>query len=49
MNNLSLKSSDLESLTYELLRLIFAGKIKNHLRIFEGHFGRIVKNHEAQV
>ena len=33
----------------ELLRLIFAGKIKDYFRIFEGHFGRIVKNHEAQV
>ena len=33
----------------ELLRLIFEGKIKNHLRIFEDHFGRIVKNHKAQV
>ena len=26
-----------------------AGKIKNHLRVFEGHVGRIVKNHEAQA
>ena len=23
--------------------------IKNHLRTFEGHFGRIVKNHDTQV
>ena len=33
----------------ELLRLTFAEKIKNHLRIFKGHFGRIVKNQEAQA
>ena len=33
----------------EILRLIFAGKTKNHLRISEGHLDRIVKNHEAQV
>ena len=43
---LSLRFLDQESLTNELLRLIFAGKIKNHFRIFEGHFSRIVKNYE---
>ena len=35
-----------------LLRIIeadFHGKIKNHLRILEGHFGRIVKKHDAQI
>ena len=29
--------------------MIFAGKIKNHLRIFEGHFVRIAMNRESQV
>ena len=33
----------------ELLRLIFAGKITNHLKIYAGHFGRIVKIREVQV
>ena len=30
-------------------RNIQAEMMKNHLKIFEGHFGRIVKNYEAQV
>ena len=30
--------------SYCLMRLLFAGEIKNHLRIFEGHFGQMVKN-----
>ena len=41
--------SDQESLTSESLRLILAAKTKNHLAIFESHFGRIVKNYETQA
>ena len=29
--------------SYCLMRLLFAGEIKNRLRIFEGHFGQMVK------
>ena len=28
-------------------RLVSPGKIKNQLRIFQGHFGRILKNRKA--
>ena len=28
--------------------MVSAGKTKNQVRLFKGHFGQIVKNHKAQ-